>query len=145
MSAGTPILATLLVALIGLSSCASPSGSPEAPPDWGPLAVARDDASGVSQARGGQGPLTIAEECVTLTTESGAALTLVWRSGQTSWDETRQVIVFESPSSERIVLADGDVVTVGGEDGARDPDWIAEPHTSCPTTTFFVHEVTQAS
>lgn len=135
------VLAPPLVALMVLVAAAcSPGGA-----DWGPLAVIDDDGSSGGDALGGTGPLRIGQRCVTLTTEEGFELTLVWPRGTTQWNEDIRSIEFGS-GSDVMTLTDGTTVSVGGSgELSEDPDWIAEPDESCPKATFLVSSIEPGS
>lgn len=118
---------------------------------WGPLAVSDEDARLVLTARGGAGPLRIGASCVTLFVEEvNREITLVWRSGQTSWDAAVRQIVFVDGRLGRIRLSDGDRIEVGGagiaapgaaDQGAPQPKWLSAPDKSCPGELFAVHSL----
>ena len=118
---------------------------------WEPLAVTDEDARIVLEARGGAGPLRIGPRCVTLLVEEvNREITLVWRSGQTSWDPAVHQIVFDDPTAGQIRLADGDRIEVGGagiaepgaaDQGAPQPKWLSSPDSTCPDELFAVHSV----
>jgi predicted small lipoprotein YifL len=118
---------------------------------WGPLAVSDEEGQGALQARGGAGPLRIGPTCVTLLVEEvDREITLVWRSGQTSWDQTARQIVFEDLTAGEMRLSNGDRIEVGGagisdpgdpDQGAAQPKWLSRPDGSCPDELFAVHSV----
>ena len=118
---------------------------------WGPLAVTDEDARMVLAARGGAGPLRIGMRCVTLLVEEvGREITLVWRSGQTSWDPGVRQVVFDDATAGQIRLSEGDRIEVGGagiaepgdpDQGAPQPKWLSAPDSSCPDELFAVHSV----
>lgn len=118
---------------------------------WGPLAVSDEDAGFALQARGGAGPLRIGPTCVRLLVEEvDREITLVWRSGQTSWDPAARQIVFEDMVDGQLRLSDGDRIEVGGagisdpgdpDQGAPQPKWLSPPDGSCPDELFAVHSV----
>jgi hypothetical protein len=105
--------------------------------DWGPLAVIDEPSDEAEDALGGNGVLTITEECVILDGDT----TLVWRDSQTTWDAERGRILFTQSGIE-LPLSDGVHIAVGGVDTTRDrSDWIAEPDDSCPPALWNVHTV----
>lgn len=116
-----------------------------------PLAVTDEDARIVLEARGGAGPIRIGQRCVThLVEEVNREITLVWPSGQTSWDPAVRQIVFDDPTTGQIRLADGDRIEVGGagiaepgaaDQGAPQPKWLSAPDPTCPDELFAVHSV----
>ena len=118
---------------------------------WGPLAASDEDARIVLEARGGAGPLRIGARCVTLLVEEvNREITLVWRSGQTSWDPAVRQIVFDDATAGEIRLSDGERIEVGGagiaepgaaDQGAPQPKWLSTPDNSCPDELFAVHSV----
>ena len=119
--------------------------------EFGPLAVFRTD--GAFQARGGTGPIHIGNECVTLTTETGQKLLLVWSlqegGGEVAWNEEEKAIVFRSPRDSVVAIRDGDVITVGGghlgsdRPPDRDPGWLAPLNESCTGERWMVGSVTK--
>jgi hypothetical protein len=118
---------------------------------WGPLAVSDEDAWIVLEARGGAGPLRIGPRCVTLLVEEvNREITLVWRSGQTSWDPGLRQIVFDDATAGEIRLSGGQRMEVGGagiaepgaaDQGAPQPKWLSAPDPTCPDELFAVHSV----
>lgn len=126
---------------------------------WGPLAVLDEEhVSTVLMALGGTGHLVINDRCVILRLDRSRdqqppvrEKTLVWRSGQVSWDADAGEIVFHDFGHGQLRLADGDRITVGGapgfgysDPGESEPDyhWLAEPAESCPNIGWNVHGVT---
>jgi hypothetical protein len=89
--------------------------------------------------------------CVRLLVEEvDREITLVWRSGQTSWDPGARQIVFEDMIAGELRLSDGDRIEVGGagisdpedpDQGAAQPKWLSKPDGSCPDELFAVHSV----
>lgn len=125
--------------------------TPEPANEWGPLAVARDDARDDLDAGLGPGVLAIGSSCVTYRIdESGRDVSLVWRSGQTRWDETRRQIVFVDRDRGPIRLSHGDRVRFSGaplmdpaspDQGAPQPTWMADLGPTCPSVRWMVHQV----
>lgn len=141
------------------SSGLMPTGSPSVAPsagsvDWGPLAVALDDARDDLDAGAGPGRLRLGPTCVTyLVEETGIAVTLIWRSGQTRWDGPSRQILFNDRDHGLVALADGARLDLSGaplmepdspDQGAAQPVWIIEPDPSCPPARWVVHQVDPA-
>jgi len=85
-----------------------------------------------------------------LVEEVNREITLVWRSGQTSWDPALPQIVFEDATAGEIRLSDGQRMEVGGagiaepgaaDQGAPQPKWLSAPDRTCPDELFAVHSV----
>lgn len=133
----------LFVAL--LSACSSGATPPAS--EWGPLAVLHEeDVAAASDASGGRGSLVISDTCVTLSKDKYPDVTLVWRSGEVSWDADQREIVFQDITGDRVSLGGGDEIEVGGEATIGDTSefhgsWLAEPDSSCPQQLFTVHSV----
>lgn len=103
---------------------------------WGPLAVA--DVFGPDALA--EGTLRIDATCVVLEKPDGRRLLLVWPSKRTRWEPTGAV-VFVRPSGESITVTSGDVVQLGGGEGAFQGDWIAPPHPVCPKGQWLVSDI----
>jgi len=140
------------------SGSASPESSPSSEPakasgdvSWGPLAVADDPALESLDAGFGPGRLIVGSRCVTLRPDKGTfKTTLIWRSGQTSWDPGSRQIVFNDRDIGVIRLSAGDRIRLGGavladpdspDQGAGQPTWILPPDPSCPSRRWVVHQV----
>ena len=149
LTKSTRIGLLLLIAFFLLMAACSADASDEALPGVGPMAVMVDDATGASEASAGTGTVDISDACVTFTNERGKVLLLVWRSAEVAWDEEERTITFtpRSDTEERVTLAHGDTIVVGGESFASDDDlernvsWRARPHARCPSTWFIVNSV----
>lgn len=139
---GRVVVGLLLVTV----ACTSEDPAPEVETgEWGPLAVFESDPEGVSAGGiSGPGTLTISDRCVLFSLQEGGEVDLlVWGSGRTSWDAQEQEIVFQDPLDGEIRLEDGDVFVAGGghidfDELDSNADWLAEPHSSCPTESVFV-------
>jgi hypothetical protein len=133
------------------SNATSPAGASGAESEWGPLAVAHDDAESDLDAGLGPGSLVVRPRCVTLLVdEVGREITLIWRSGQTRWDPVFGQIVFRDRGLGLIRLSNADRVMLGGaplmdpdspDQGAPQPTWIVPPDDSCPANWWVVHSV----
>lgn len=140
--------------LLATGACASEGQVPGQETDeWGPLAVFEtDDPHGSSWTARSAGTLVISDRCATLSRPQtdvqgnrldDAAILLVWPSAKTAWDAQEREIVFQDPLEGEIRLEDGDVFEAGGGGIGLDEldsnvDWLAEPHSSCPTDAIFV-------
>jgi hypothetical protein len=123
--------------------------------EWGPLSVADDPALSNLDAGLGPGRLIVGVRCVTLKLDKrGIRTTLIWRSGQTSWDSAAREIVFDDRDLGLIRLSSGDRIRLGGapladpgslDQGAPQPKWISRPDASCPRSRWVVHQVDQLS
>ena len=78
----------LAVALVAVASCGDASAT-GADGEWGPLAVARGDASGDEGLL--EGTLKIEDKCVTVET-AGETVLVVWPSDSTRWDAAAKTI-----------------------------------------------------
>jgi hypothetical protein len=134
-----------VVALGAVASCGD--STPTADEDWGPLAVARGDASG--QEAGLEGTLRIDDKCVTVET-GGERLLVVWPSDSTKWDADAETITYEATDDgSEVLLRSGDEVRIGGGGWAAGEDegdpaewagtteWVNEPAEECLTDTRF--------
>jgi hypothetical protein len=127
-----------------------PSLSSQPTPGWGPLAVIDDDALGALDAGNGPGRLVVDERCVMFRAPTRTVTTLVWRSGETTWDPLSSQIVFDDRDLGELRLRDGVDLVLGGMgltdsdspyQGAPEPPWIVRPDDSCPTALWVVHQV----
>jgi hypothetical protein len=111
---------------------------------WGPLAVVDEPASGGGSAGLGPGTLTIGEECVTLYVKDvDRHITLVWRRADVMWDQNSREITYVRSGDERVRLANGATILVGGvEPTNRFAAWLVRPAASCPEALFAVHDLT---
>ena len=110
------------------------------------MAVIHDPATQGLDAGLGPVRLVITDECVLVRGSRGPATTIVWRDGQTRWKADGR-IVFRNLDGTRVVLRDGDQVTLGGysptDIGGIPPlaPWIVRPNASCPAEQWQAHEV----
>ena len=107
--------------------------------DFGPLAVM--DALGGADGLAGTGPVRIDEDCVTMTTTTGAQVLLVWHVTEVAWDPESRTISYTSfgnRNDETVTIRDGDIISVGGRSLVgdvpveRNLPWLATPHPTCP-------------
>ena len=75
---------------------------------------------------------------MTLLKPDGPA-TLVWRDSETSWDAAKREIVF-SRGNEDIRLSTGDHISLGASQLPSSPEWVREPHDSCPKEILVVDD-----
>lgn len=136
-----------LPGVLMLFSACTPEEPTSEERDWGPLAVTLDDDPDTfSEAGGGLGTLSISDRCVAQSGgEDEVTWTLVWRSGQTSWDSEAEAILFEDPEGGEKRLRGGEVVQVFGSPGVVEegdvPDWLVEPDESCPAPLLEAHSI----
>ena len=125
----------ILVACVGDDE---PGGQPADPAaaDTGPLALHDGSLNGQEAALTGE--LVITDECVFVADPNRDDLILVvWPAENVSWN--RDSIVFDSPNRGRVILKDGEVVSMGGggtsesEDGLTFNEWIARIGWVCRT------------
>lgn len=121
---------------------ASPSvADPNAPIDWGPLAVV--PPQGGTDLAVTAGTLRITETCVVLERQTGTTL-LYWPADRARWVEDTREIRFANPDGTFATAQDGASVRVGGggdsavEGGLAGSEWInsipwvVPPDPSCP-------------
>ena len=126
--------------------CASPGIAMAPTPAWGPMAVVHDTLHDSLDVGFGPGVLTVGPTCVTFEGD-GWRSTLVFRDWQAAWDEATGTIPFEQPNGERLVLATGDQLILGGyapwegdtTSGPPAPPWLVQPGPDCPTDLWLVH------
>ena len=119
-----------------LVGCSSPVG-----PDYGPMAIVQDDSTSITGVNGGTGTIRIRPDCVVFVQDGGRGeRTLVWRAGHASWNGALREVIFDPPYAERLVLADGDRVDIGGSMPSAE-QWLKAPGADCPTDRFVVSEV----
>jgi hypothetical protein len=90
----------------------------------------------------GPGRLNIGRRCVTLQ-GTGSPTTLVWSSGQATWDEASGTITFDDRDLGTLELEDGMRVTLrgGDPDVLLDLVWLAPLAGACPDALFLVSQV----
>jgi hypothetical protein len=136
----------LAMALAAVAACGD-SPTTDADVDWGPLAVARGDASGDEALL--EGTLRIDDECVTVET-SGEVVLVVWPGDSTRWDAVAETITYgATDDGAEVVLRSGDEMHVGGggwsaDEFEGDPaewagstDWLNQPADDCLTGVRF--------
>lgn len=142
-----PVL-VLAVVLGAVASCGdSQNSSSDDDADWGPLAVARGDASGSEALI--EGILRLDDQCVTIESNGGRVL-VVWPSNSTQWDSDANTITYSATDDEsEVILRDGDTMSVGGggwaagesegdpADWAGSTEWVNEPADECLTEVRF--------
>jgi hypothetical protein len=129
---------TLFLALVLCAGCApQPLRS-----DWGPMAVVGGSGEGTLGANGGTGTLEITPRCVVLHREDTRSVeTLVWVSGQVTWDDLLAKINFTSFEAETLHLGSGDRIEVGGARPGDGVKWLRQPDPSCPVQWFIADTV----
>lgn len=144
------VVATLTLVACGVTPGPTPSPTaPSGPTLTGPLAITNEPTQAVSASRGGEGPVEISDDCVTLETEAGHPITLVFRSGQVRWNDANREVAFLDPFVGTVVFSDGTSIEVGGESlgpgSAGEPpktrQWITTPRRNCPPELFEVHSM----
>lgn len=140
-----------VVVCLALAACAERSAEqPDVATDLGPLAVLDAEGGGFGETLGGRGPITIDEDCVSVTVSNGHELLLVWQSGSVSWSGSPQAITFSPRAGSPVTVHSSDVVTVGGETlvpedspTEREFTWIKEPEAGCTGEQFLVSTISQ--
>jgi hypothetical protein len=127
-----------LVLSIGIavvfSACGADSTSPTgtASPEAGsPLALVEPAEMRVGTSTG-SGPISIADECVTVDTLDGVQH-LVWFSDEVQWDEEERSITYADnrPNTPPVTFRDGDVVDLGGTLPWDEMVYVTPPPESC--------------
>lgn len=124
----------VLVATVGLvggcggPGAATPSATPSAASDTGPLALTTGNLGMEALS---VGALEIIDRCTFTVGPDGERTMLAWPAPVTLWDAAAEVIVFRRLDGEERRVGDGDAVSLGGggsslaEDGLDAVDWVA--------------------
>ena len=126
--------------VLSASACTDGDPDPVVQADPGPLALHTGRLSG--QEAGLEGELVIDDRCVFVRLPGEDRLVfVVWPAQNVAWDDG--ALVFASPALGRVVLEDGDLVSLGGgaesereggvtfEQWIARSEWVVEPDPSC--------------